>query len=205
MEGHSLEIYLSTFTIALLHTMIPSHWLCFVAVGRAQGWRPRQTMGVAALAGLIHVTSTIGLGLLVGFLGDRLLSDETFERSSAYVLVGLGGLYLLLHFLNLGHRHEEDRRVSDRWAFLALLAVVTVSPCTAAIPILVAVAEKTVVGLLLLSGVLLVATVGSMVLLVGLTSLGFDKLQFRVFDRYERLILGLVLAALGGMILLGAG
>ena len=41
----------STFTIALLHTLIPSHWLCFVLVGKAQGGdatvlpRLRQVLG----------------------------------------------------------------------------------------------------------------------------------------------------------------
>jgi hypothetical protein len=41
-----------------------------------------------------------------------------------------------------------------------------------------------------------------MLLLVGLTSLGIDRLKFRLFDRYEKLILGIVLAALGAAILL---
>jgi hypothetical protein len=69
-------------------------------------------------------------------------------------------------------------------------------------PVLVAAAGSGVTGVLLVSGVLLVATVGNMLLLVGLTTLGVEKLQFRLFDRYEKLILGLLLAALGNAILL---
>ncbi len=54
----------------------------------------------------------------------------------------------------------------------------------------------------LISFVLLVTTVGVMLLMVGLTSLGIERLQFTVFDRYEKLIVGLVLCVLGSMILL---
>jgi hypothetical protein len=41
-----------------------------------------------------------------------------------------------------------------------------------------------------------------MLLLVGLTSLGIEKLQFRIFDRYEKLIVGGVLCILGALIFL---
>jgi hypothetical protein len=40
-----------------------------------------------------------------------------------------------------------------------------------------------------------------MLLLVGLTSLGVERLQFSVFERYEKLILGLVLCAVGSLII----
>jgi hypothetical protein len=53
----------------------------------------------------------------------------------------------------------------------------------------------------LIAAVLLVTTVGPMLLLVGLTSLGIEKLQFAFFDRYEKLIVGLVLALLGALVL----
>ena len=49
----------------------------------------------------------------------------------------------------------------------------------------------------LIAVVLLATTVGNMVMLVGLTGLGVEKLPFSFFDRYEKLILGLVLAGVG--------
>jgi len=39
-----------------------------------------------------------------------------------------------------------------------------------------------------------------MLLLVGLTSLGVDRLRFTIFDRYEKLIVGLALAAMGTLL-----
>lgn len=201
LDKQALALF-STLTVALLHTAIPSHWLCFVAVGRAQGWKRRQVLAVAAFAGTVHVLTTVALGAATRVVGSQFLDEEAFERLSAGILIVLGLVYLVLHFLRAGHHHaEENRRVPDRWAVIGLVLSVTISPCTAAIPILVAAAGRGVGGFLLVSGVLLVATVGNMLLLVLLTSLGVEKLQFRLFDRYEKLILGVLLLGLGGAIL----
>jgi hypothetical protein len=49
--------------------------------------------------------------------------------------------------------------------------------------------------------VLLVTTVPVMLVLVGLTSLGVERLQFAVFEHYEKLILGVVFCIVGTLIL----
>jgi len=189
------------FTVALLHTLIPSHWLCFVVVGRAQKWKTRKTLAVAAAAGFLHVATTVALGVAIVVFGRRFLEEEALERLSAGVLVALGLLYLVTHLLRAGHHHAHDQAVTEKAAFAALLFSLVISPCSAAIPFLVAVSGS-VAWITLIAGILLVTTVGGMLLLVGLTSLGIEKLQFQFFDRYEKLIVGLTLCALGGLVLL---
>jgi putative Mn2+ efflux pump MntP len=193
---------LSIFTVALLHTLIPSHWLCFVVVGRAQGWKTRKTLAVTAAAGLLHVATTIILGVAFGTLAQALIAGEgTLERLSAFCLVGLGCLYLASHLFRAGHHHEQDAAVREKAAIAALLFSLVVSPCTVAIPLLVA-AQGSLGQIASVAAILLATTVGGMMLLVGLTSLGIEKLQFQAFDRYEKLIVGLVLCALGALVLL---
>ena len=195
----------STFTVALLHTLIPSHWLCFVVVGRAQGWRPRKTLAVAAAAGLLHVVSTVALGVALAAFGRAMLDhhEEILESVSALILIGLGAIYLCTHLLHAGHHHEHDKTVGEKTAFAALLFSLLLSPCSASIPLLIVASSGAGWGALtLISGVLLVTTVGTMLLMVGLTTLGIEKLQFSAFDRYEKLIVGLVLCALGALVLL---
>jgi hypothetical protein len=51
------------FAVAFLHAALPTHWLPFVLVGRAQKWSTGRTLGVTLLAGLGHVGLTILLGL----------------------------------------------------------------------------------------------------------------------------------------------
>jgi nickel/cobalt exporter len=204
MDKLSLAL-VSTFTVALLHTLIPSHWLCFVVVGRAQGWKPGKTMGVAAAAGVLHVASTMLLGAGLAVFGRAYFDDEghVLEKVSAGILIGLGLLYLVSHLLHAGHHHEQDKKVTERAAFVALLFSLVLSPCSASIPLLVVSTwEAGWAALALISAVLLVTTVGVMLLMVGLTMLGIEKLQFAVFDRYEKVIVGSVLVLLGALVLL---
>jgi cadmium resistance protein CadD (predicted permease) len=196
------EPLIGAFLVALVHTAIPSHWLCFVLVGRARGWKLRRTMAVAAAAGALHVVTTVMLGVLLARTGERLFKLEDLERYGGWILVGLGALYLVLHLTHKGHHHDREASASDRVALGGLIFAVTVSPCSAAILILIGAAGASMAQVVLITCVLLVTTIGNMVLLVGLTGLGVEKLPLAVFDRYEKLIMGLVLAGVGLFILL---
>jgi hypothetical protein len=191
---------LGVFTFALLHTLIPSHWLCFVVVGRAHGWTPRKTLAVAGAAGLLHVVLTVAVGAAGGAFIKSFAHVHTLEQIGAWTLIALGGLYLLTHALHAGHHHEADRSVTEKAAFVSLLFSLVFSPCTAATILLMAQVQG--IGMIaLVGGVLLLTTVGGMLLLVGLTMLGIEKLQFAFFDRYEKIILGGVLVLLGTLVL----
>lgn len=206
MDRLSIAAVVSTFTLALLHTLIPSHWLCFVLVGRAQGWHRTKTLSVTAAAGFIHVATNVTLGAALAVLGRTFLEHEhehLLERVSALILIGLGAIYLGIHLFHAGHHHEQDKAVTGRAAILALSFSLALSPCSASIMLLmVATAGAGWMTLVMISSVLLVTTVGVMLLMVGLTSLGIERLQFTVFDRYEKLIVGMVLCVLGSAILL---
>lgn len=195
---------LYTFTLSLLHTLIPSHWLCFVLVGRAQGWSRSRTLGITAIAGLLHVVANVTLGAALAVAGRKLMEhhEHLLTQISSVILVLLGLLYLGAHMLHAGHHHEQDKAVTGRAAILALSFSLALSPCSASIMLLiVATAGSGWSTILSIAAVLLVTTVGVMLLLVGLTSLGVERLQFSVFERYEKLILGLVLVAVGSLIL----
>jgi putative Mn2+ efflux pump MntP len=195
------QLVIGAFLVALTHTAIPSHWLCFVLVGRERGWKLRRTMAVAGMAGALHVLTTVSLGILIARTGERLFHLEDIEWIAGWILLGIGVLYLGLHFTRRGHHHDHEASASDRIALGGLLLAVTLSPCSAAILILAGAASSSLAQVLLISGVLMITTVGNMVMLVGLTGLGVEKLPLAVFDRYEKLILGLVLAGVGGYIL----
>jgi uncharacterized membrane protein YuzA (DUF378 family) len=193
----------SVFTVALLHTLIPSHWLCFVVVGRAHGWSTAKTLSITALAAFLHVVSTVALGVLgARLLGTVFGEEEGFARASALLLIGLGVLYLALHLFHVGHHHEADAHPNaERAAYATLLVSLILSPCTVTSSALVATAGGWAMTALI-GTVLLVTTVGGMLVLVGLTTLGVDKLRFAFFDRFEKLIVGFVLIALGVLVLL---
>ncbi len=53
------------FVAAFLHAAMPTHWLPFVLVGRAQRWSLMRVMTVAVTAGLAHIASTALVGSLI--------------------------------------------------------------------------------------------------------------------------------------------
>jgi nickel/cobalt exporter len=100
-------IAMAGFSVAFLHAAIPTHWLPFVAVGRAQHWSRRKTLTVTAVTGLGHVSSTALLGVLLVWLGivvDKRLG-AMFPIVAGGVLILMGLLYLRRYATGKGHSH----------------------------------------------------------------------------------------------------
>jgi hypothetical protein len=57
------------FGVALVHAAIPTHWLPFVLVGRAQGWRLQRVLAAAAAAAVGHILTTSIVGVLILMAG----------------------------------------------------------------------------------------------------------------------------------------
>jgi hypothetical protein len=193
--------FAAAFIVAALHSLLPSHWLCFVVIGRARGWPLRRALATTCLAGLLHALSTFGLGVALLLARARLEKPlEGYVEAIASGLLGAIGLvYLALHALGAGHRHERDQVVADRMAFGTLLLSMTLSPCVPAGVILLYLShpEALVVGLL---GLLLIgATVGVMALMVSVSWAGAEAIRLKFADRYENLIIGLTLCGLGAL------
>ena len=58
-----------TFILALLHALIPNHWLPLVAVARAEGWKVKDVTTVTLISATAHVLGTVALGLVLGVIG----------------------------------------------------------------------------------------------------------------------------------------
>jgi hypothetical protein len=202
------------FVIAFLHAAIPTHWLPFVLVGRAQGWGGRKILTVALLAGSGHVASTALLGLMLTFAGLALEEHlgPWLARGAGLLLIGLGLYYLLrragggVHGLALpgggslsldGAEPAARRKVSDRTAILGLVGLLTFSPCESFLPVYLSGAAFGWSGFLLLSLVLTAATAAAMVLFTGALLLGVSRVRLGLLERYESVLLGATLCVLG--------
>lgn len=210
------SLALTGFAVAFLHAAIPTHWLPFVLVGRAQGWSGRKIMAVAVLAGGGHVASTVVLGLVLtgaGMALDQLLGPW-LARAAGLLLIGFGVYYLLrrphVHRLalpgggsmSLDEAQNGPRRYgSDRAAILGLVGLLTFSPCESFLPVYLSGTAFGWGGFLLLSGVLAVATVLAMTVFTGLVLLGASRLRFGLLERYESTLLGAALSILGVLVI----
>jgi hypothetical protein len=186
------------FAVAFLHAALPTHWLPFVLIGRARAWPLRKTLGVTAIAGVGHVVVTVLLGGALTALG--LVIRPQLGAVFPFVV---GGLLIAFGVLQMvRHRHAKtgaapDRRLSDGAATLGLIAFLALSPSEAFLPLFLANTEHGWAGFAVLSMVLAGATLAGMLLFTGLTAAGAARLNLGTLERYEGLILGVVLCLLG--------
>ncbi len=92
---------------AVLHTLIPDHWLPFVLIGRARGWGTGTVVAISGLSGLIHVVLSFLLGLLALAVGAKAIQlvGETMERVGGTLLVLSGLAYMIWAWNKGGHFH----------------------------------------------------------------------------------------------------
>ena len=212
-------IAITGFVVAFFHSAIPTHWLPFVLAARVQRWAHAKTLVITALAGTGHVLMTATLGFLATFFGMAL--SETigswFPRLAGGFLLLFGLYYLVRQLRGKGHvhfgyphehLHEGDERkkdfatrTSDRVAITSLLALLTLSPCEAFIPIYVSGIRYGWSGFALLTGILSAGTVTGMVIFTGLTLTGTKRLQLGMLEKYESGLMGFLLCVVGLLIL----
>lgn len=197
------SILTTGFVAALLHAALPTHWLPFVLVGRAQGWTRRKTLAVTALAGGGHILSTVVLAVLLMTAGVAL--EDRFglalTRIAGAVLIGFGLLYLLTRAPSVEGEAKPRRRVSDMAAVLGLVGLLVLSPGETFASVLLAGLPYGWGGFVVLSLVLASATLGGMLLFTGASWAGAARIRLDLVERYERLVLGGALCLLGALIL----
>lgn len=97
------------FTVAFFHAAIPTHWLPFVLVSRARGWKRGKTLAVSALAGLGHVALTSLLGLVIAWFGFQLdeHAENLFPKIAGGVLLLIGAIYFWRQWSGRGVMHHH--------------------------------------------------------------------------------------------------
>lgn len=222
MTEAGLALVLTTTITAIVHTLIPDHWLPFVLVSRAEAWTVRRTVTLVAVSGLLHVTLSILLGLvppLVGLGADAALGglDEVLEATSAYLLIVFGLGYMTWFLLKGGHVHsfgihphhnpqdpEPPKLLGVRLKDLSgytLAFIVGFNPCILVIPSFYGAAQMSALTLVAVAAAFAVSTVVSMVAVTLLGLRGTLQLTSPFLTRYGEAFSG-GLIALTGLVLL---
>jgi hypothetical protein len=193
------------FAAAFLHAALPTHWLPFVLVGRAQRWSLMRVLAAVAAAGVAHIVTTAAFGGLIVVAGLAL--DHWIEgllpHLSAVMLLAFGAFYLARATLKRTapaggpSLDVPEPAVSDGAAFLGLVALMAVSPGEVLLPIYLSTAEQGLAALSLLTLAFAAGTVLGMAVLTTLARAGASILKLERWARYEGAVLGLALIALG--------
>ena len=196
------------FAAAFLHAALPTHWLPFVLVGRAQRWSlPRSLMAVSA-AGLAHIATTALVGSLIVAAGLALdgIVAGLLPHLSAVLLFGFGAFYLVRSVIRRpvmagGPALDlAEPTVGHATAFWGLVAVMALSPGEVLLPIYMSSAQEGVAALMLLTAVFALGTILGMAVFTTLARAGASVLRLERWARYEGAILGLALIAIGLLI-----
>lgn len=197
------------FVAAFLHAAMPTHWLPFVLVGRAQRWSLMRVMTVAVTAGLAHIASTALVGSLIVAAGLALNAwiGGLLPHLSAALLFIFGAFYLARASLQkpitaTGPEADvPEPAVSDRAAFWGLVLMMAVTPGEVLLPIYLSSATEGVTALGLLTLSFAAGTVLGMTLLSALASAGYSILRLERWARYEGAILGISLIVIGLLVM----
>jgi len=198
------------FVTALLHAALPTHWLPFVLVGRAQRWDLPRVLGAVTAAGLAHIVTTAAVGGLVvaaGLAMDPWLAGQ-LPNLAAVLLFAFGALYLTRTLIrrpapaNGPPLALAEPGVSHAAAFWGLVAMMAVSPGEVLLPIYLSQASAGLGVLAALTVAFAAGTVAGMAAFTLLARAGWSILRLERWARYEGAVLGLALIAIGLLVLL---
>lgn len=211
-QASLLSLVGAGFLASLLHAVLPTHWLPFVAVGRAQGWSTAVTLTVVVLAGVAHIASTAVVGSILTLAGGLApWVTQAMPFLAAAVLMAFGVWYLARAWfrapalVGVGAQAVERPRVSDAAAIWGLIGFLAASPGEALLPVYVGAGVHGwgVVGLLTLA--FAAGTVLGMVVFTGLALVGVERFRLQRLARFEGVALGLVLMLLAAFVLFQHG
>lgn len=196
------------FAAAFLHAALPTHWLPFVLVGRAQRWGLTRNLLAVTAAGLAHIATTAVVGSLIVAAGMALddVIAGLLPHLAAVLLFGFGGFYLIKSFVRRpvmagGPALDlAEPTVSHSAAFWGLVAVMALSPGEVLLPIYMSSAQEGAMALALLTLAFAVGTVLGMTTFTTLARAGASVLKLERWARYEGTILGVALIAIGLLI-----
>jgi len=123
-----------TFILALLHALIPNHWLPLVAVARAEGWKVKDITTVTFISATAHVLGTVALGLVLGVIGKELADQygHAINVGASILLIIFGLIYYTVNLPHHHHSSQKDvaqyKRSKRKW-ILIFIFMMFLSPC----------------------------------------------------------------------------
>lgn len=213
MSESSLLILLgSALSIGTIHTIIgPDHYLPFIVISKARNWSTARTMFVTIACGFGHVLSSVAIGAIgIAFgvaLGKLEMVESVRGDIASYLLIAFGLVYGIwgLWKGRKGHGHMHlhggkhlDSSNARSVTFWTLFIVFVLGPCEPLIPLLMFPAvSHNWHGVMLVTTVFGVATIGTMSIIVYASVKGLASLKTEFMERYIHALAGGIIAISG--------
>jgi nickel/cobalt transporter (NicO) family protein len=223
----TIVLMISAAISAILHTLVPDHEIPLAMIGRTQNWSMKKMAGVAVIAGVIHISVSMGVGV-IALVASTALSKfiaNSAQQISGVLLIGFGLIYAGIswkrkqggHWHTHGHNdslhnHDNDdpqhQHVSSEncskigWGTW-MVAIVGIAPCFTLIPVLIAAVPYGTTTTLLVMLSYAVSTIGMMVVLtlIALKTIQYISKLHRI-EKHMEILAGLVILAVGVWLIL---
>jgi len=217
--------------VAILHSILPDHWVPLAVVGRTQRWSLFRVARVSALASAGHVVASVVLAGIIAAIGlqfqRQLETQQGHIVGAVLILTGVGFLIWGLtghshdhdhghsHDHETAHAHEENhtqtghaapprqQTLARRLAAIAVPFGVAASPDLTILPVALA---ASAVGRGAVVGVIVVFALLTMATFIGLTvlaTLAGYQIKGEWLERHANTITAVVLIAIGVVAYIG--
>jgi len=196
------SVIAGTFLLAIVHALIPNHWLPLVAVARAEQWKPKEVTLITFLAALAHVAGTVALGIVLGVIGKELQEEygRVIYLASSVLLIAFGLIYFTVNLPHHHHSGQKDvaayKRSKSRW-ILIFIVMMFLSPCLEVESLFLSAGAYGMGVVTIMSVVYAVVSISGIPLLVNLGYKGVNLLSAHFIEHNEKRISGIVLILIG--------
>ncbi|MCX7797131.1 MAG: hypothetical protein N2249_00730 [Melioribacter sp.] len=205
-----LHIFIGSFLLSIAHALIPSHWLPLVAIGRSEKWNERELLLTTLIISISHISSTVIVGIVVGFVGYKLSESYFFITKviAPSILIILSFIYFYFEYehkkIQSEHKHHHidinsiiQKRKTKRSIILSLIIAMFFSPCLEIEIYYLTASQLGWLGIIIVSAVYFFVTIIAMLTLVYLAFKGISKLKWNFLEHHDKLISGLILLVVG--------
>ena len=196
------SVIAGTIVLAMVHALIPNHWLPLVAVARAEQWNRKDVTVITLLAAAAHVTGTVALGLVLGFIGKELVAKygTAIYVGSSLLLIVFGLIYYTVNLPHHHHSGQQDvaayKRSKRRWIIIFII-MMFLSPCLEVESLFLSAGAYGMSLVSALSVIYAIVSISGILVLVTLGYKGVNLLPASFIEHNEKRISGSVLILVG--------
>jgi cytochrome c biogenesis protein CcdA len=222
----TLVLMVSAALSAIFHTLVPDHEISLAMIGRTQNWTLKKMAGITLIAGVIHISVSMGIGaiaLIASAALSRFIANSA-QQISGLSLIAFGSIYAFVSWKRKQggrwhshgthqmehsneHVHSEKSGISGKKSQLGwgawIVAIVGIAPCFTLIPVLIAAVPYGATTTLLVMLSYAIATIGMMVIL---TSIALKTIQYVTklhrIEKHMEILAGLVILFVGVWLIL---
>lgn len=196
------SLFAGTFVLAIVHALIPNHWLPLVAVAKAEHWKKKDIVTVTLFSATAHVLGTVALGFILGLIGKELRDEygHAITIAASILLIIFGLVYYTINLPHHHHSSQKDvaqyKRSKTRWIFIFIF-MMFLSPCLEVESLFLSAGAYGMSAVIFLSLIYGVVSISGILLLVSLGYKGIHLLNASFIEHNEKKISGIVLIAVG--------